>query len=105
MLHIPGGPAFSSFRSEKLLTRVREVVPDIEVMHAEFWHFVDLEQQLEDADRVTLERLLDDDIVSPAAPEAAHLVLVVPRLGTISPWAGIFGVKSNNDRVITLIIL
>ncbi|HWS03190.1 MAG TPA: phosphoribosylformylglycinamidine synthase, partial [Gammaproteobacteria bacterium] len=87
MLHIPGGPALSSFRSEKLLTRIREVVPDIEVMHAEFWHFVDLEQQLEDADRATLERLLDDGIVSPAAPEAAHLFLVVPRLGTISPWA------------------
>ncbi len=87
MLHIPGGPALSSFRSEKLLTRVREVVPDLDVMHAEFWHFVDLEQQLEDADRATLERLLDDGIVSPTAPEAAHLFLVVPRLGTISPWA------------------
>jgi phosphoribosylformylglycinamidine synthase len=87
MLHIPGGPALSSFRSEKLLVRAREVVPDLEIIHAEFWHFVDLEQQLDDRDRATLERLLDDGIVSPPVPEAAQLFLVVPRLGTISPWA------------------
>ncbi|MBI5461419.1 MAG: phosphoribosylformylglycinamidine synthase [Gammaproteobacteria bacterium] len=87
MLHIPGGPALSSFRSEKLLARARERVPDIETIHTEFWHFVDLEQQLDATDRATLERLLDDGIVSPPPPESAQMFLVVPRLGTISPWA------------------
>ncbi|MBZ0070713.1 MAG: phosphoribosylformylglycinamidine synthase [Gammaproteobacteria bacterium] len=87
MLHIPGGPALSSFRTEKLLARAREVVPELEVIHTEYWHFVDLERQLEAADRAILERLLDDGIASPPPPAHAQLFLVVPRLGTISPWA------------------
>ena len=87
MLHIPGGPALSSFRTEKLLARAREIVPELEAVHTEYWHFVDLEQQLEEADRATLERLLDDGIVSPPPPANAQLFLVVPRIGTISPWA------------------
>ncbi|MBI5040402.1 MAG: phosphoribosylformylglycinamidine synthase, partial [Gammaproteobacteria bacterium] len=87
MLHIPGGPALSGFRTEKLLTRARERVADLETIHAEFWHFVDLEQQLDAADRATLERLLGDGISSPPVPEHAQLFLIVPRLGTISPWA------------------
>ena len=53
MLHIPGGPALSSFRTEKLLARARGVVPDIEAIHSEYWHFADLEQQLDARDRAT----------------------------------------------------
>ncbi|HEY9198038.1 MAG TPA: phosphoribosylformylglycinamidine synthase [Gammaproteobacteria bacterium] len=91
MLHIPGGPALSSFRTEKLLARAREIVPELDVIHSEYWYFVDLEQQLDAADRATLERLLDDGVASPEPPPlsngAAQLFLVVPRLGTISPWA------------------
>jgi hypothetical protein len=34
MLHIPGGPALSRFRTDKLLARAREAVPDIELIHA-----------------------------------------------------------------------
>jgi phosphoribosylformylglycinamidine synthase len=87
MLHIPGGPALSRFRTDKLLARAREAVPDIELIHSEYWHFIDLEQQLENADRSTLERMLDDGVTSPPPPADAQLFLVVPRLGTISPWA------------------
>lgn len=87
MLHIPGGHAHSSFRTEKLLARTRDCVADIESIHSEYWHFVDLEQQLDAADRATLDKLLDDGSVSAPAPSDAQLILVVPRLGTISPWA------------------
>ncbi|MBU2477520.1 MAG: phosphoribosylformylglycinamidine synthase, partial [Gammaproteobacteria bacterium] len=87
MLHIPGAPALSSFRTEKLLARARAVVADIETIHSEYWHFVDLEQQLESADRATLEKLLDDGAARVPASPTAQLILVVPRLGTISPWA------------------
>src|SRR5690606_36515341 len=87
MLHIPGGPALSSFRTEKLLARAREVVPELEIIHTEYWHFVDLERQLEAADRAILERLLDDGVTGPPPPADAQLFLVVLRLGTISPWA------------------
>ncbi|MFN2308530.1 MAG: hypothetical protein ABR553_02170, partial [Gammaproteobacteria bacterium] len=85
MLQIPGGPALSRFRAEKLLARARAVVPDLAAIHSQYWHFVDLEQQLDARDRATLERLLDDGLASPTAPQAAQLFLVVPRLGTLSP--------------------
>jgi phosphoribosylformylglycinamidine synthase len=87
MLHIPGGPALSSFRTDKLLARAREILPEIESIHTEYWHFVDLEQQLDPAAQATLERMLDDGVACPPPPADAQLFLVVPRLGTISPWA------------------
>ncbi len=90
MLIIPGAPALSRFRIDKLLESVRAVSPAVESLASRFMHFVDLDGDLADRQRAVLEKLLsygptcrqeeDED-------EAGDQVLVLPRFGTISPWS------------------
>ncbi|HWV90221.1 MAG TPA: phosphoribosylformylglycinamidine synthase, partial [Burkholderiales bacterium] len=53
---------------------------------AEVRYFVETEGELDAAGRRLLERLLDDGS-PPPPPASGTLYLVVPRLGTISPWS------------------
>ncbi|BCO31386.1 phosphoribosylformylglycinamidine synthase [Thiohalobacter sp. COW1] len=87
MLHLPGAPALSAFRTDKLLERAREAGIALEALHTRYQHFVDLEQHLDASEQRRLERLLEYGPRAPAVPAGAQLFLVVPRLGTISPWA------------------
>ncbi len=86
MLRFRGGPALSPFRLEKLLTALRQRVPVVTDVYAEFAHFVD--GSLTVYEREVLDRLLR---YGPAAtrpqPDGAPLFLVIPRPGTISPWS------------------
>jgi phosphoribosylformylglycinamidine synthase len=88
MLRFRGSPALSAFRLEKLLALVRERVPAVENLYAEFVHFIDLHAPLTSHDRRILDRLLR---YGPRLPEQ-HLhgepdLLATPRPGTISPWS------------------
>ena len=86
MLRFRGSPALSAFRLEKLLTSLRQQVPSISLVYAEFVHFVDTTGTLTDADRRILERLLTYGPVAPALTSEPTL-WVIPRPGTISPWS------------------
>src|SRR5204863_3467159 len=59
--------------------------PGVRAVAAEFRHFVECERPLDGAARQVLGRLLDYGI--PAQNAGGELLLVVPRLGTISPWS------------------
>ena len=85
MLQLPGSSSLSSFRAQKLLSRLRAEVPALDSVAAHYVHFVELEQRLDTAQRQQLERLLHYG--GPAQATAVDAVLVVPRLGTISPWS------------------
>ena len=85
MLQFRGGPALSSFRIQKLVESLRGLLPAVEAVDAQFLYFVDTEGLLGSAERAVLERLLNDGSSTAQSPGA--LLLVVPRLGTISPWA------------------
>ena len=86
ILHLPGTPALSSFRRERLLARLQSAglpVADIQANHE---YFVWCEAEPGAQDRERLARLLD--AAGPAAVgEAGAVLRVVPRLGTVSPWA------------------
>ncbi len=87
MLILPGASALSSFRQDKLLHRLRSVA-DIVAVYAEYVHFADLTAELTPQQTSVLELLLhygprQTQLFEPQG----HLFLVVPRLGTISPWA------------------
>jgi len=88
MLRFRGSPALSVFRLERLLTRLREQVPAVTAIYAEFLHVVDLAGPLTSHDQEILTRLLT---YGPPAPEHAPSgepdLLVAPRPGTISPWS------------------
>ena len=88
MLKISGTSALSDFRINKLLAELQSIDPAIKAVSAQFIHFVDIENDLNDGQSGILKQLLaygspqsDTDKFS-----GQHL-LVVPRSGTISPWS------------------
>ncbi|HET7176706.1 MAG TPA: phosphoribosylformylglycinamidine synthase, partial [Gammaproteobacteria bacterium] len=81
-----GGPALSDFRIRILLDKLRNTWPEIAGLDTRFLYFVDSDGALGAADQNLLERLLNDGTALMATP-AGTLLLVVPRLGTLSPWA------------------
>jgi phosphoribosylformylglycinamidine synthase len=85
LLSLRGGDALSPFRIAKLLSNLAET--RVSGLIAEFWHFVRAEHELNAAQRATLERILSYGPQSSAQAGAGELLLVIPRPGTISPWA------------------
>ncbi len=89
MLILPGSNALSSFRSQRLLNQLQAVLPAITSVQARFIHFVDAAAPLSQDDLNRLNGLLTYG--EPALPEHAEGVVeefvVIPRFGTISPWA------------------
>ncbi len=83
MLILPGSPALSAFRKEKLIG----ATPEISALSSHFVHFVDLHQPLDESEQAVLARLLEYGPRVEAEAEGGTLVLVVPRPGTISPWS------------------
>ncbi|XVJ70307.1 MAG: phosphoribosylformylglycinamidine synthase [Rhizobacter sp.] len=86
LLHFEGGNALSVFRAQALLPRLQAVAPQITAVHGRFVHWAALEQPLSAAARDSLEALLR---YGPAyqGPSNGALIVVAPRLGTVSPWA------------------
>jgi phosphoribosylformylglycinamidine synthase len=87
ILKLRGGAALSVFRRARLESALRAVDPRLAVAASTFWHFVALERPLRADEHGVLERLLAYGDAAPADEGAGELYLVVPRLGTISPWA------------------
>ncbi|WP_026001981.1 phosphoribosylformylglycinamidine synthase [Vreelandella stevensii] len=88
MLELRGAPALSAFRHERLLTVLRECVPEVEALSAHYVHFIDHHEELDTASQERLARLLDYGSQAAQEPlEQAQRFLVVPRLGTQSPWS------------------
>ncbi|MDP3033104.1 MAG: phosphoribosylformylglycinamidine synthase, partial [Rhodocyclaceae bacterium] len=80
ILKLRGTAAFSASRLARLAERVG--VPLI----AEHWYFIETAVPLDAAEQARLKDLLGIPAELPAAPPG-QLMLVTPRLGTISPWA------------------
>ncbi|MCK4742677.1 MAG: phosphoribosylformylglycinamidine synthase [Sulfuriflexus sp.] len=87
MLRLRGCPALSAFRLNKLLAHLRQSIPAISGVDAEFMHFAWLESELTDTELSVLDRLLDYGPNNTEQVPEGQLLLVVPRPGTISPWS------------------
>ncbi|HEV7478068.1 MAG TPA: phosphoribosylformylglycinamidine synthase, partial [Burkholderiales bacterium] len=85
VLQLRGPRALSEFRLAKLAASLHKLDPGVRAVAAEFRHFVESEEQLAAAERALLERLLAYGPIPEKA--AGDLFLVVPRVGTISPWS------------------
>jgi phosphoribosylformylglycinamidine synthase len=87
MLQLAGPPAVTAFRLEKLRAELRSLAPTVTDLAVNFEHFVNVARPLTVAEQRVLEALLDyGGGPAPSAPGRQRLY-VVPRLGTISPWA------------------
>ncbi len=87
MLILRGSPALSPFRLDKLMSALRECVPDIGHLYGEYVHFADVERHLNESEKETLARLLSYGPSAVSEEPKGQLLLVIPRIGTISPWA------------------
>lgn len=83
---IEGGNALSAFRARALLARLQAVAPDVTGVTGRYVHWVASDAEPSDADRATLARLLTYGDPADESADGA-LVVVAPRLGTLSPWA------------------
>jgi phosphoribosylformylglycinamidine synthase len=87
ILTLPGARALSQFRLDKLLKQARQALPKLAGIRVQYWHFAKLARPLVASEREVLGKLLT------YGPRSGHedlheaIALVVPRLGTISPWS------------------
>jgi phosphoribosylformylglycinamidine synthase len=88
MLVLAGAPAFTAARTAKVLARVRASGnPGVTAVAARHVHLADVDRDLGTDERALLDRLLTyGPRQVPATLDGARL-LVVPRIGTISPWS------------------
>jgi phosphoribosylformylglycinamidine synthase len=88
ILKLPGGTALSDFRLDKLNAAIAGVCPALRVVTTQFWHFVELGGEPTLEEQRTLDQLLRYGPEGPPPGDLREdLVLVTPRLGTISPWS------------------
>jgi phosphoribosylformylglycinamidine synthase len=86
LMHFEGGNALSSFRARALRAALQGVVERISEVSARHVHWVRCAEPLDGGGRDKLAALLQyGDPATQAS--AGALVVVMPRLGTVSPWA------------------
>jgi phosphoribosylformylglycinamidine synthase len=88
-LHITtfeGASALSDFRIAQVLPRLAEISPQIVGIAARFVHLVATAAPLADAQKQTLSALLTYGEPY-AGPSDGPVIVVSPRIGTVSPWA------------------
>jgi phosphoribosylformylglycinamidine synthase len=88
-LILPGSNALSAFRSQRLLTQLQAVAPTIAAVQARFYHFIDASSPLsvEDTGRLTAMLTYGEPVPETQYEGVTEEFFVIPRLGTISPWA------------------
>ncbi|MEC4088606.1 phosphoribosylformylglycinamidine synthase [Pseudoalteromonas rubra] len=87
MLILRGAPALSDFKVQKILISCNDAQLPVTGVYAEFMHFADLTAELSESELDKLSKLLKyGPTIAEHAPEGT-LILVTPRIGTISPWA------------------
>ena len=86
--HFEGGNALSAFRAQALLPRLQSVSERIVGVSARHVHWVWSDEPLEASQHEKLAALLNYGDPAEAADAASGaLIVVMPRLGTVSPWA------------------
>ena len=87
MIIIPGASALSAFRQRKLLVSLKQAVPTITNVKAEYLHFADISQPLSNKETDILKALMQYGPMEQEVSASGQLLLVAPRPGTISPWS------------------
>ncbi|MFM8345721.1 MAG: phosphoribosylformylglycinamidine synthase, partial [Betaproteobacteria bacterium] len=83
-----GSTAHSEFRLQALLRQVQAVAPRVQALQSRHVYWVWPKHPLEAAEQAAVAALLDGQLQDDTPEEAAGpRVVVMPRLGTVSPWA------------------
>ena len=96
MLILKGSRVFSPSAQNRLLQDLKSVHSQIQGMESYYVHFVNLSSDLTGEERKTLEKLLTygpradstkDEVPGSSLGQTSLEFTVIPRFGTISPWA------------------
>ena len=88
VLTLPGRAALSAFRVERLQRHLQNQAPMVESLSGEFYHLIAVSRTITSDESKSLSSLLDcPGETHVQLTDPANQVLVVPRLGTISPWS------------------
>ena len=89
MLILPGSNALSVFRSQRLLSQLQAAAPAIAAVQARFVHFIDSSAPLtiDDTEKLTAMLTYGEPVPETLYEASTVEFIVIPRLGTISPWA------------------
>jgi phosphoribosylformylglycinamidine synthase len=87
MACLRGSAALSQFRIEKIQSHLSQNLPNIKHFYAEFRHFIWTDVALNEVQQNTLKEILTYGPTMHAEDPQGELLLVIPRIGTISPWA------------------
>ena len=87
ILSLPGSVALSPFRIDKIRAQATSAGIAIGSIATRYWHFLELDTALSDAEQRKLAQILDDGAEIPDLDGNEISLLVTPRPGTISPWS------------------
>ena len=86
-LSLRGSAALSPFRLSKILSVPQAFDSNISHIYAEFMHFAFSDAALSETQQSTLSQILNYGPKATTEAPLGELLLVIPRIGTISPWA------------------
>lgn len=87
MIHIHQGiSALGAFKTKALQAKILQIQPNLALISAEFIHFYNLEKTLDGEQQNHLNQLLSY-ARKLLVTRAKSTLIIVPRLGTISPWS------------------
>src|SRR5512143_3439823 len=87
IVSLPGSAALSAFRLDKIRQEAARLGVALGEVTARYWHFLELEADLDAAAAQQLARTLDYGTPADSPPAGDVQLLVTPRPGTISPWS------------------
>jgi phosphoribosylformylglycinamidine synthase len=87
LITLPGSSALSPFRLRRLTEALQSVDGAVCCVSAEFVYFVDCARELTPEETQRLRDLLHEGTASRPEAISGEYFLVVPRLGTLSPWS------------------
>lgn len=82
-----GSSALSDYKIDKLMAALRQASVPVGSISTVYVHLIDCAQPLSDEQQQVLSKILTYGPVDSGHGEQGELFLVVPRVGTISPWA------------------
>ncbi|MFZ9551799.1 MAG: phosphoribosylformylglycinamidine synthase, partial [Hylemonella sp.] len=86
LCNFEGGSALSHFRAQQLLPRLQAISKNIHAIAARYVHLAAFDQQPSTELQQKMAKLLDYGEPY-SGPSVGVLLVVAPRLGTVSPWA------------------
>ncbi|MFM9836472.1 MAG: phosphoribosylformylglycinamidine synthase [Methylophilaceae bacterium] len=86
-ISLHGSAALSPFRLSKILDTLKNSAPSISHIYTEFTHFVFSDDALTTTQHKVLQQILSYGPKYNSERPSGELLLVIPRIGTISPWA------------------